>query len=168
LLTLILLRHAKSDWEAKYDSDHERPLAKRGKKDSDLMGKLLSGAKEKPDLILSSSSVRTTETIKMVLKHTKWECQVNYINELFESTPAKVISMLQEQADSAKTIVLVGHEPEWSLLMGKLIGGGNVRFPTAAAACINFEVNKWSDIKEGMGELEWFVIPKLLKRADLD
>lgn len=168
MLTLILLRHAKSDWSAKYDTDHERPLAKRGKKDADMMGKLLNGAKEKPDLVISSTSIRTSETIKLVMKNSKWDCKVELTDELFESTPSKVIEKLQKQPDDLKTIVLVGHEPELSLLTGKLIGGGNVRFPTAAAACINFEVNKWPDIKEGMGELEWFVIPKLLKRSELD
>ena len=28
---LLLFRHGKSDWAADFDSDHERPLAKRGR-----------------------------------------------------------------------------------------------------------------------------------------
>ncbi len=55
--TIILLRHAKSDWEADYDDDHERPLAKRGRNAAALMGTLLARVNQIPDYILLARNV---------------------------------------------------------------------------------------------------------------
>ena len=48
--SLIIFRHAKSDWDADYSSDHKRPLAKRGIKAAKTMGLLLTESGKLPDL----------------------------------------------------------------------------------------------------------------------
>ena len=58
-------------------------------------------------------------------------------------------------------VMLVGHEPSWSELIGELVGGAEVRFPTAAMARINFDVDSWDRIRRDHGELAWLVKPKL-------
>jgi phosphohistidine phosphatase len=55
--SLILFRHGKSDWDAPYGSDHERPLAHRGKEAAICMGRMLSQAGQAPDLAVSSSAL---------------------------------------------------------------------------------------------------------------
>ena len=69
-LTLYVLRHGKSDWQAAYGADHDRPLKKRGREAAQLVGRLLSSADEAPDHILSSSALRARtadgETIRPV------------------------------------------------------------------------------------------------------
>ena len=65
--SVILFRHGKSDWDARYDSDHDRPLAKRGIRDAKRMGKFLSKRAEVPELILSSTALRTRETTKLAM-----------------------------------------------------------------------------------------------------
>ena len=35
---LLLLRHAKSDWESGFLNDFDRPLAKRGRQDAPAVG----------------------------------------------------------------------------------------------------------------------------------
>ncbi|MDH3462867.1 MAG: histidine phosphatase family protein, partial [Acidimicrobiia bacterium] len=37
MLQLILMRHGKSDWDASYGADHDRPLAERGVRSAELM-----------------------------------------------------------------------------------------------------------------------------------
>jgi phosphohistidine phosphatase len=39
--TLLLMRHAKSSWKDEALPDHERPLTKRGRKDSKRMAKVI-------------------------------------------------------------------------------------------------------------------------------
>lgn len=39
---IVLLRHAKAEWSE--TSDHERPLAERGRKDAPVAGRWLAGA----------------------------------------------------------------------------------------------------------------------------
>jgi phosphohistidine phosphatase SixA len=43
MLTLLLMRHAKSDWDANYNLDHDRPLNGRGERSARLMGRVLTG-----------------------------------------------------------------------------------------------------------------------------
>jgi phosphohistidine phosphatase len=59
MLTLSLLRHAKSSWANRELEDHDRPLAKRGVKAAGAMGAFIAKEGLRPDLILCSGSVRT-------------------------------------------------------------------------------------------------------------
>ncbi len=60
--TLIIIRHSKSSWKDHSLSDFDRPLNKRGIKDAKKMSFELSGKIKRVDLLLSSSSKRTTQT----------------------------------------------------------------------------------------------------------
>ena len=62
------------------------------------------------------------------------------------------------------TVLLAGHEPVWSTLAGELIGGADLRFPTAALASLRFEIGDWTTADRA--ELEWLVTPKLLARFE--
>ena len=64
---LILMRHAKSDWSQGGLSDFERPLNKRGVKDSSALGKWMADHLELPDVILCSSARRTQQTMQLLL-----------------------------------------------------------------------------------------------------
>ncbi|MFO0415296.1 MAG: SixA phosphatase family protein, partial [Bacteroidota bacterium] len=61
--TLILIRHAKSSWADPEQSDFDRPLNERGRRDAPVMAQRLLEKNYKIDAILYSSSVRTTETM---------------------------------------------------------------------------------------------------------
>ena len=66
--TLLLLRHAKSDWDASYADDHERPLAKRGKKAAALIGRHLAATGQVPDRVVSSTAVRAADTVRRAMR----------------------------------------------------------------------------------------------------
>src|SRR5918992_1021254 len=70
MLTLSLLRHAKSSWADRELDDHERPLATRGIKAAGAMGAFIAREGLRPDLILCSGSVRTRATLALVLELT--------------------------------------------------------------------------------------------------
>ncbi|HVG21430.1 MAG TPA: histidine phosphatase family protein, partial [Blastocatellia bacterium] len=65
--TLLLLRHAKSDWDDPKLRDFDRPLAARGKRDAPRIGKALKERGPSPDLIVSSPAARARETIEAVI-----------------------------------------------------------------------------------------------------
>ena len=58
MLTLSLLRHAKSSWADPDLADTERPLAKRGMKAAPLVGAVMKREDLTPDLVLCSPAVR--------------------------------------------------------------------------------------------------------------
>jgi len=62
---LYLLRHAKSSWDEPL-ADHDRPLAKRGRRASKTIRSHMRGEGIAPGLVLCSSSERTRETLKRI------------------------------------------------------------------------------------------------------
>lgn len=164
--TLLLLRHAKSDWEAPSGSDHERPLNKRGRKAAALVGTFLAKAGVVPELVVSSSAVRARTTVELAVAAGNWESKVEVTPALYEATPETVIAKLRRLTDEAGTVLLAGHEPTWSTLASLLIGGGALRMPTAAVAAIEFDAERWAEVDHGRGRLLWLIVPRLLDELD--
>ena len=77
MLTLSLLRHAKSSWSNPALPDRERPLATRGVTDAPLMGKAMAERGIDPELVLCSSARRTRDTLALVLPELRVEPKVD-------------------------------------------------------------------------------------------
>lgn len=78
------------------------------------------------------------------------------------ATTGSLLAFIRSLPEFVTTVMLVGHEPSWSAVLTELIGGGAFRFPTAAMARIDLDVGRWDETRSGVGELRWFVIPRLL------
>ena len=163
---LLLLRHAKSDWSAPYGDDHERPLAARGQRAADAVGRWLAAVGRVPDRVVTSSAMRARTTVERAVEAGSWHSVVEVTDRLYGTSPEEVLEVLRERGDDGHTVLLAGHEPVWSALAGALVGGARVRFPTAALASLRFAVGGWREIEVGSGELEWLVTPKLLLRYE--
>ena len=68
LLTLYLLRHAKSAWDDPKLADFDRPLAPRGEREAADMAALIAARAYRPERVLCSSARRTRETLGAVLQ----------------------------------------------------------------------------------------------------
>ena len=165
---LLILRHAKSDWKTSFESDHERPLAKRGIGAARLMGRFLTKLELEPDLILSSTAVRARRTAELAAESGGWSCSTMLCEEFYGSSPTAVLSVIQAQEADHSRLLLTGHEPTWSDLVGTLTGGGAPRMPTAAMAKIDLPIDDWTDLRVGQGTLSWLVSPKLLLALDFE
>lgn len=164
LLSLILFRHGKSDWDANYDADHDRPLAERGRTNARCMGQLLAQAEQIPDLAVSSSARRARDTLSLAMKAGRWQCAAQIDAALYETTPQAVVAWLREIDTTPERLLLVGHEPTWSELASRLSGGGVLRVPTGAMLRLDLELDSWRDIAFGQAELRWLMPPKVVCR----
>ena len=81
--TLLIMRHGKSSWKHKELKDHERPLSKRGVRDSIKMGELLQQRELVPQLILVSTAVRTTETAKLLVEASGFQGETIALDSLY-------------------------------------------------------------------------------------
>lgn len=159
---LHLLRHGKSDWDAAYEHDHDRPLAKRGVRDAKRIGRFLADAGRVPNLVIHSTAVRAARTVELAVEAGDWASDVRASRNLYDADLSDLLGVVHGVDADTKTLLLAGHQPLWSMAAARLTGGGAIRMPTAAVACIRFEASDWRDVAEGSGELAWLVIPKLL------
>lgn len=172
MLTLSLLRHAKSSWKSPTLEDRDRPLAARGEADAPLMGKALARRGIDPELVLCSSARRTRETLALVLPELKYEPRVVYEESLYHAGPAGIIQMLGGIGADVSQVLLVGHNPALHALALDLIGFGptilrdrlEAKLPTGALVVINFPVGQWKDIAVNTGELTVFLTPREAER----
>jgi phosphohistidine phosphatase len=174
MLTLLLLRHAKSSWDDPGLADFDRPLAKRGKKAAPEIGAALAAKGLRPDLVLCSSAVRARETLDLVLKALGPPVpEVRLDEELYMAPPALLIARLRKHAadpTAPRKVMLVGHNPGFEELARILAGSGDgddcarlaEKFPTCAVAVIAFDTDSWSAVEPGAGRLANFLTPKHL------
>ncbi|MEL6614472.1 MAG: histidine phosphatase family protein, partial [Bacteroidota bacterium] len=161
--TIVLLRHGKSDWDADYGHDHDRPLAERGHKGARKMGRFLVTSGLTPDRALSSTALRARQTLAVAAEHGGWTGQATVTEALYGTTADGVIREIQKTPDDATVLVVVGHEPTFSGAVSRLIGGGRVEMKTATMARIDVDVETWSDVAPGRGVLAWLMPPGALK-----
>ena len=163
---LLLFRHAKSDWHTGITDDHERPLTKRGSEAARVMGRVLAAADQLPDFVVTSFAVRARTTVELAHEAGGWTCPVEISDALYDTDAASVLEIIRELPDTANNVLLAGHEPTWSELASRLIGGGALRFPTAALARLDLDVARWRDATFGSGVLVWLLQSKFFVEGD--
>lgn len=159
--TLLILRHGKSDWAVAHGGDAERPLNKRGRKSSRMMGRLIAECGLIPDLVLCSTAVRTRATLEEATRAGGWSAETRLLDELYGADLAAVVGLVTALPAEHGRVLVLGHEPVLSELIATLCGG-KVRLPTGALAGIDCAGESWSEVREGCGVLQWLVTPRLL------
>lgn len=160
--TLLFLRHGKSDWDADFEDDHERPLNKRGRKAAKRMGRFLAESGTLPDRVVTSTAVRAQSTVDLFLEAGGIEAPVRATRALYLAGPNDLLREIRAEEDAADVLLLVGHQPGWGETVGRMIGEAAVHFPTAALARVDVDVESWTEMAFGRGELVWLVPPKAL------
>lgn len=156
---LLIMRHAKSDWNQPFASDFERPLNGRGEQDAPRMGEWLAERDLFPDLILSSPAVRARSTAELVADAAGFDCDMALDRRIYHADAATLLEVINGLPDWAETVMLFGHNPGFEDLVSAL-SGSDERMPTAAIACINLAIDAWAEAERG--ELQWLATPKTL------
>ncbi len=135
--TLLLMRHAKSDWDDPALVDHERPLNNRGEKDAPKMGKHLAESGLIPDLIICSTAVRAKMTAEAVAVETGYDPgKIIFRSDLYLPRVDAMLDITEELPADKNTVLMVSHNPGISQFLERLAGNFlNVpEMPTCAVA----------------------------------
>lgn len=161
--TLVLMRHAKSDYPAGV-ADHDRPLAPRGIREAGLAGNWLRDNAPDIDLVLCSSAVRTRQT----LARTGIVAPVTFLDALYGAAPGTMIAEINDVGDDVGTLMVVGHEPTISNVALGLAGPDSDRtaaeqihakYPTSGIAILRVP-GSWTGLELGGAELASFHVPR--------
>ena len=166
--TLYLLRHAKSDWGSPGLDDHDRPLAARGERAAAVVGVHFAQQQYQPSLVLCSSARRTRQTLEALLPHLPGSPELVVEERIYLASSGQLLARLQEVDDGQTGVLLIGHNPGIAELAQTLAGSGEraslrhlaARFPTAASAVCEFDLERWRDISAGSGRLLSYATPK--------
>jgi phosphohistidine phosphatase len=167
---LILLRHAKSDWPDDVP-DHERPLAKRGRRDAPAVGRWLYRSGYLPDGVICSTARRASETWDLV-EDGLLRCgpvpapPVSYEPRVYEATVLGLLMLVRELSPQWRTALLIGHNPglaELTLGLAAPSSDPPAAFPTAAVAVLDVP-GPWEATAPGEADLLSFAIPADMRR----
>jgi phosphohistidine phosphatase len=161
LKKLLLLRHAKSSWADASIADFDRPLNERGQRAAPLIGRFMRERKLRPDLVICSPAERARETASLVIKAAAFDAPLRFDERIYEATPARLAEIASQIEDAVGEALLVGHNPGFEELLGKLTGEAR-HMATATLALITLDIEKWSKLRDGCGRLEWIVKAKEL------
>ena len=168
--TIFLLRHAKSSWNKPELDDFERPLAPRGIKSAEKIGKYLKKEKLLPDIIYCSKAVRAKETWELVNRIVKKKNNINYKNKLYMANFSDFLNIIKETKDNFKSLMLISHNPGIENFALEIIKNKesekykniDYKYPTGALSIIKFNIKKWNEVTSSTGEIYEFIKPKEL------
>lgn len=130
--TLILLRHAKSDWSGD-EPDRLRPLAKRGRRQAPDAGRWLDQQIGAIDLAVVSTATRAQQTWQLASAALASPPPLRNEDRVYAASAGELLDLVRELPADARTVVLVGHNPGLEDLATSLTGQ-SVVMPTSALA----------------------------------
>jgi phosphohistidine phosphatase len=122
---LLLLRHAKSDWTGGF-VDHERPLAKRGRRDAPAVGRWLRDRALAPDLVLCSTARRAQETWELAEAELGGATlETRFTDQVYGASADDLAALAAQTPEDVRTLLIVGHNPAIQQLSLNLPGSAD-------------------------------------------
>lgn len=165
---LYLLRHAKSGWTDPEQDDYERTLSPRGRRAAPLMGRYMQNLGYAPSIALCSPAQRTRETWAYIDAALECETVEDLQPELYLPEPRTLFNTIREIDDTHSSAIVISHNPGILTLalglLGKGIRSANPfgKYPTAALAVFDFDIDSWAVLQVGRGTLIGYTRPKEL------
>jgi len=167
---LAILRHAKSSWDDPGLDDFNRPLNERGWKAARRLGRELEKRRIKFDLVLSSSSARTRETIDGVKRHYDFSAPIKFEQDIYLASESTLLALVRSLDETVKAPLIVGHNPGLEMLIADLTEDDDQglrqrikgKLPTGAFTMLELEAKHWSDVGKGGGKIVELILPREL------
>jgi phosphohistidine phosphatase len=157
--TLYLLRHAKSSWDNPTLDDFDRPLNDRGEKNALRMGKRLKERDVVAQVFYSSPAVRAITTLQIIVETLGCDSKsIRTEDKLYHASQEVLFSFVKKMSDDFQSIMIAGHNPGLTDFANILQGEHIENIPTAGVVRIDFDVEKWKDVRKG--KLVYFDFPK--------
>jgi phosphohistidine phosphatase len=120
----------------------------------------------RPDQALVSSARRAQETWAGIVAEAG-PGETRNLPELYHAAPETLLEIVQRAPD-VRCLLVLGHQPGIGAFAARLLAeppksGDFEKFPTGAAAVIDFDVAGWPDVAWDAGRLADFAVPRALE-----
>jgi phosphohistidine phosphatase len=132
--TLVVVRHAKSDWSSPV-ADHERPLAARGQRQAPDLGRWMAKQLDPLDLAVVSTATRARQTWDLIAAELPAAPPIRLEREAYTFSGYALADLVARLPEEARTVALVGHNPAVEELI-EILTGDWVRMPTSSLAVV--------------------------------
>jgi phosphohistidine phosphatase len=158
---LILIRHAKSSWEAPL-KDIDRPLEQRGIKDAHLVAANCIKYIPSVFVMLSSNAKRASETALIFAQTILYPVEsIIFKEELYTFDENQLEKVIKSTNNIFENVILFGHNEAITNFVNKFgdIFVDNV--PTSGFVSLEFETDNWEKISKG--KTKKIIFPKKIK-----
>lgn len=157
-MKLYFLRHGLAEDRAEWQgADFERPLTEEGKEKMKREAATIANLGLEIDLIVTSPLARAYQTAEIVAKKLDLLDKLITDGRLSPGFRHGALGRLIRAYPKAATLMLVGHEPDFSATISYLIGGGRIDCKKGSLACVDIP-----DPSRLRGDLMWLLPPKVL------
>lgn len=144
-VTLILVRHAKSDWGTAV-ADRHRPLADRGIRQAPHTGRWIAEHVDGVDLAVVSVATRARATWEKLAEHLDPALRRTMSEKAYTFIGQDLADVVVDLPSAARTVILVGHNPALEELI-EIATGTSVPMPTSAVAVLRLP--SWRSVTDG-------------------
>lgn len=157
-MRILFIRHAEAVEAGDFaGSDLDRPLTASGRKAMRRAARRLAAHYPRPQRILCSAAARARATADLLAR--AWDRRVVVTAQLNPGASPEAIQRLvaTQRRQRVEWLVVVGHEPDLSSAISRLVAGGRLHVKLKKGACAEVE---WSPSRTGV--LRALVSPALL------
>jgi phosphohistidine phosphatase len=156
--TLMLLRHAKSDWNAPTEGDFARPLNKRGRRDAETVARVIAALPHPPQAVVSSPAARAMRTAESVAEALDG-VEVQPEDDLYGAGPEQILSVVRRLPKEADCALVVGHNPGLEELVHELGGEPDLLMKTCTLAVFECD-GGWGKLAPGACRLVRVIVAR--------
>lgn len=146
---LILIRHAKSSWDAPLH-DFDRPLTNRGIQDAHLVSSNVSNQMPKTFLVWSSAAKRAAETAMIFAQNLSFPIEsIIFKEDLYTFDERKLEQIIKSCSDEYEHLIVFGHNEAITFFVNKF---GSIlidNVSTSGFVNLVFDANSWNELEKG-------------------
>ena len=159
---VYLVRHGKSAWpdETKME-DIDRPLKPKGVRQVTGTARKLQKKSLYPDVICSSTALRSVHTALIVARNIDYpENRIRILPELYGADVDGIIKVIENTKDDYESVMIFGHDPSLTNFANQKTRKAKEKIPTASIVGIEFECERWSDVRSSKGKQSFYIKSK--------
>lgn len=165
MLEVYVLRHGEAGVKTDdIERDDARGLTRSGRDEVNVIAVSMLKLGVELNTVATSPLQRASQTAEIVARRFKLFNKIEQWDELKPSGEVDGVYRRLSRQSKGSNVVLVGHEPQLSIIIGEIISGrSGVNLVLKKAGLAKIEILGFKP--KITGELRWLLTPRLIKRA---
>lgn len=160
---LFLVRHATANEAEKGRKDSERELSPKGYQDATRLGYHLLEQQQVIDLMLVSTAQRARSTAEILAEQMHYGERIDHSDELYQASVRSVLSLINQQSEAVRRLMIVGHNPTLTYLMEYLTGEAVNGLVPGGLFLLQIPV-PWAEVSQQTATLDTYLDPEQLRK----